>query len=190
LDELTVTDTTVLYGGTILVQPRGNYKNKLIIELAAYDEEGFQGVMWPYLEVPGTQENVNKIQIDQFNRETEKVAFQTDLNNGPRILVGGYWDTKFDTGNPINTLKMKVQVTHPEGLSSIDSVAFVYANQMTAFTFSDDGTNGDIQGGDGFYSISLDLADYPEPGYYILTVIAKDIYGNMSNTFPYLHIAQ
>jgi len=85
---------------------------------------------------------------------------------------------------------MLVLVNHPDGMNLIDKVGFFDGKYLTDLTFNDDGMNGDTKAGDGIYTFQTELANFPQEGQYILPVVAKDVNGNYSNMFPYIHIIE
>lgn len=191
LDQVWSEGSNLMYSGKIQINPVGEIKNKIIIELKSTDSNGFQSNMWPYLNVPekpGNGEVPNTVQYSQFDWGNSSFSLFQNPYDGPKILVGGFWDTKIDPKVPANILKVMVYVLHPEGREAIDSVGLFYNNTMTEMKFNDDGLNGDANMGDGIYTYRVELGAYPLPGLYVVPVVARDIDGNYSNLFPFVHI--
>ena len=146
--------------------------------------------MWPYLNVPDNiehdQELYGNIQFDWDLDFFYPSSFESTKR--PRILLGGYWDTKIDPESLSNTLTMMVLVNHQDGMNLIETVTFLYFNKPTNLTFNDDGINGDLTEGDGIYTFQTIFNDYPLAGKHILPVVARDVNGKTSNIFPFINI--
>jgi len=187
LDETWSDGSNAMFSGSLVVQPSGEFTDKLVVELVAYDGLDTESEMWPYLNVPasGNEDDQQKV---YFGLNSDFPLPQDDSNIRPRVLLGGFWDTKLDPKNPSNLLKMVVLVNHKNGLDQIEKVAFYTGTGTSDITFNDDGQKGDNNAGDGIFTFQTEITEYPLPGLFILPVIAKDKNGSLSNMFPYINI--
>ncbi len=185
--------------------PAGQY----LLQVVATDNAGNESFMWPYLYITEqAQAQAAEAQImrlaepmlaeDVMDEEHPwQVLLQASIEGleakageRPRILAGGYWDTYLseEAGGKFNFV---VAVNDPNGWADISIVEIYFGGHRTGVFLKDDGTQGDMAAGDGLFTFSSMITQplgEGTAGEYLLTVVATDLSGNTSFTYPFLRI--
>ncbi len=136
-----------------------------------------------YLLNLSSRQRTQVIPWKKFRNTLENTGFYSKISTGPKLLLGGYWDTSVKFSED-GTLTLLAFVTDVDG--DLESVELCYDGIDTGLELTDEGFFGD---NDGFYGITIDLQKEMLPtALYRLEIIAKDEAGNESKMWPYLNL--
>lgn len=109
-----------------------------------------------------------------------------NLPSDPVINLAGFMDTHLSTVSG-GTLQITAFVTDPDGPEHIDRVELLYSGLPTGILLEDDGIHGDMGPGDSVYGVQLTVdVRVLDPFVHLLGILATDIEGNQSKSFPTL----
>jgi hypothetical protein len=165
--------------------PPGFPPSQFLFELVALDGHGTESDVWPYLTVHGQAfapphyPDLNELMAMEFSA--------TGSGEGrPTVYYAGFNDTEIDSesGGRFSVLAL---VDDPEGWE-ITEVQIYFGLLPTGIFLYDDGRHGDFAAGDDLYGQSFDVPPGAPPGEHLLSIIATNELGVMSEAWPYLII--
>ncbi len=175
------------------IEPHVVYPGNYLFGLVAVDKAGNRSEMWPFFDLSQGYYNSS---YSGYNPPDWYYDYQHDLNNEsdytgsntPRVLVGGYWDTRWVDEYP----EQFTMIAWVEPKETIASVEIYYRGMPTGVLLRDDGEEGDFVAGDGLYTLYIDSVDpyVVPPVMYLLEIVATDIYGNKSFLYPFLRVEE
>ncbi|MBN2208003.1 MAG: hypothetical protein JW759_01720 [Candidatus Coatesbacteria bacterium] len=111
--------------------------------------------------------------------------------NPPAIIQAGWEDEPRISSEAGGQIAIYARVIDDEDVGEYLDVELLLNGQRTGLRLYDDGTHGDGDPHDGFYSLRLDIpAGLLQPGRYLVSIIATDSDGNCSDEWPYLTIPE
>ncbi len=108
-------------------------------------------------------------------------ATATPLPSGPKVLVGGYWDT-YLTATEGGNMRISALVTEPE----MRAVELYYGGMATGILLYDDGQHGDFGFGDGLYGNQFTFAPGDYAPRYLFELQPSNRQGIFGPLWPYL----
>jgi len=160
--------------------PAGNY----LFEIVAYDENGNESDAWPYLTIKDYDygdlpkiPTLDELIFDYLNTQTE--------GEPPVILYAGFNDTEITTeeGGHFSVLAWV-----EDSDNMVTEVQIYFGVLPTGIFLYDDGEHGDFNAGDHIYGQTFDIQPGAPAGQYLLTILATDEAGNVSDPWPYFKI--
>ena len=160
--------------------PEGNY----LFEIVAYDEDGNESDVWPYLTVkdndfsaPPKIPSLDELVFDYLYGESE--------GEPPVILYAGFNDTEISTeeGGHFSVLAWV-----EDNDNMVTEVQVYFGMIPTGIFLYDDGEHGDFNAGDHIYGQTFDIQPGAPAGQYLLTILATDETGNVSDPWPYFKV--
>ncbi|MCD6327302.1 hypothetical protein J7M28_07095, partial [bacterium] len=112
------------------------------------------------------------------------------LNNrfAPSVYAAGFFNAEVDSSSDFE-LGIQAFVADPNGLHDVGDVELCYGGVPLGMFLKDDGRSDDSIAGDGIFTFSKSYMPRAlDPGVYRLEILATDMAGNRSASWPYLNV--
>ncbi len=180
-EEFDTQESLIIWEYGPLDLPAGIPYGEFLLELAAWDEKGETGTLWPYL-------NSGSPDISPHSAPWYAGEFSSgNPESDPIILMAGYRETRIENGGGQMTLI--ALVSDPQGLNDVTLVELYAGGAPTGILLYDDGESGDFDAGDGVFGYVLELEEGAlDEGIYLLELAVRDAAGHQSDLWPYVTI--